>query len=309
MRIVIIGGAHFPAINICLSLAQKYPKYQFFILDSTIDLGTDLKSTLTANPQISLWEGTAENKTLLKNLLSNADILINFLRAEEIENYIGQVSYLFEYAKASHLERIIHISSSKVYGEVEDSPVTEGHPLKPVELKGVLESFGENLAYYYSREYDLPVTVLRAFTVYGPYQPLSETIPFLITNAFTDKPLPLWEEGEWTENLLFVEDFTEAINKVLKVDFDSLRGEVINIGGLGGFTIKKIADIILTKLKKPQNLIEYRERYKQNPTSLIPSVMKAKILLSWTPKVDIEDGIQRMIDWYINNKSWWEEKE
>lgn len=303
MRIVIIGGGHFPAVNILFAILEKNPSDQIFVLDNNLN---NLPLEIKENPRVTLWQGTARDKILIKNLLSNAQVLINMPEAENIEDYIFTVSNIFEFGKDSNLERIINISSSTVYGDIEDSPVTEEHPTKPTDLKGVMDTLGEQLAYYYSGKYSLPIVMLRFFNLYGPYQSINSTIPLLITTALKNKPLHLWEDGEQTENLLFVEDLTEAIQKILKAQFEPLKGEVINIGTLGAVPIKKIASIILSKLNKPQSLIAYEKNNKKDSFLLIPSIMKAKILLSWSPKVEVEEGVEKTINWYINNKNWWD---
>jgi len=289
--------------NILFALLEKNPTDQIFVLDDNLN---NLPFELKRNPRITFWQGTAKDETLLKNLLSNAQVLINLIEADSIENYISEVSNIFEFGKDSNLERIIHISSSRVYGDREDSPVTEEYPTKPTDLKGVMDALGEKLAYYYSSKYSLPIVMLRTFNIYGPHEPLNSTIPLLITNALKNKPLQLWGDGEQTENLLFVEDLIEAIQKILKAKFDSLKGEIINIGNLGATTTKEIANIILSKLNKPQSLIAYEEKNKQDSLFLVPSIMKAKILLSWSPKVEIEEGLEQTISWYINNRNLWD---
>ncbi len=303
MRIVIIGGGHFPAVNILSTLIEKNPVDQIFVLDDNLN---NLPFDLKKNPRVIFWQGTAKDETLLKNLLSNAQVLINLIEADSIKDYISEVSNVFELGKDSNLERIIHISSSRVYGDREDSPVTEEHPTKPEDLKGIMDTLGEKLAYYYSSKYSLPIIMLRTFNIYGPYEPLTSTIPLLITNALKNKPLQLWGEGEQTENLLFVEDLIEAIQKILKANLESLKGEVINIGNRGATTIKEIASIILSKLNKPQSLITYQKNNKQDSFLLVPSIMKAKILLSWSPKVEIEEGLEKTINWYMKNRNWWD---
>lgn len=330
MRIVIIGGRYFPTVNIIFALLEKNPTDQIFVLDDNLN---NFPSELKKNPQVSFWQGTANDRILLKNLLRDAQVLINLIETDSptclpalpdntwqaglrkqagpteagrIEDYISKVSNIFEFGKDSNLERIIHISSSRVYGNREDSPVTEEHPTKPEDLKGAMDSLGEKLAHYYSSKYSLPIVMLRIFNIYGPYEPLNSTIPLLITNALKNKPLQLWGDGEQTENLLFVEDLIEAIQKILKAKFDSLKGEIINIGDLGATTTKKIANVILSKLNKPQSLIAYQNKNKQDSLFLVPSIMKAKILLSWSPKVEIEEGLEKTINWYINNRNWWD---
>jgi nucleoside-diphosphate-sugar epimerase len=312
MRIVLIGGIPFPAINIVYSILEKNSADQIFLLNDKL---TNIPFELKENPRVTFWHGTAKDKTLVKNLLSNAQVLINMPQTENpacleeagiIEDYVSSISNLLDFGKDSNLERIIHISSSRVYGTMADSPVTEEHPSKPTDLKGVMDALGEKLAYYYSNKYSLPIVILRAFNLYGPYQPLEDTVPSLITSTLENRPLQLWENGEQTENLLFVEDFIEALQKTLKAKMDSLKGEVINIGNLGAISVKEIANIILSQLNKPQSLISYEKNNKQDSLDLIPSIMKAKILLSWSPKTEIEKGLEKTINWYIENRNLWD---
>ncbi|MCK4905896.1 NAD-dependent epimerase/dehydratase family protein [bacterium] len=314
MRIVLIGGVPFPAINIIYSLLEKNSSDQVLVLNNNLD---NFPFELKENPRVTLWQGTTQDRILIKNLLSNAQVLINMSEADnpacvtetdKIENYILSLSNIFEFSKESNLQRIIHISSSRVYGDRADSPVTEEHPAKPTDLKGLMDTVGENLMYYHSRKYSFPIVILRTFNIYGPSQSLENTVPSLITSALANQPLQLWEDGEQTENLLFVEDFIEALQKILKEKFDSLKGEIINIGNLGVIPIKEVASIILSKLNKPQSLITYEKNNKQDFFELTASIMKAKILLSWSPKTEIEEGLEKTVDWYIKNRDWWDTK-
>ncbi len=310
MRIVLIGGYPFPAINIIYSFLGRNSSDQVFLLDKDLN---KFPAELKENPRLTLWHGTAKDKTLVKSLLSNAQVLIDIPRTEDtsfiseaelVEGYAASMSNILEFGK--DLERIIYISSSKVYGAIADSPVSEEYACKPTNLKGVTETLGEKLAYYYSSKYSVPAVVLRTFNLYGPYQSLEHTIASLITSALRDEPLRLWQEGEQIENLLFVEDFTEALQKTLKTKIDSLRGEVINIGSLGAIAVKEISNTILSRLNKPQTLISYERNNNQCSTDLVPSIMKAKILLSWSPRIGIEKGLEKTIDWYIKNRDWWD---
>lgn len=300
MKNILIGGNSFPAVNILPSLLEKNTNNQIFVLDDNFD---NLLPEYKNDPRITFWKGTAKDKTLLKNLLSNSDTLINFLNADSIEDYIEKTLNIFESCRDSNLERILHISSSRVYGHTENSPVTEENVTKPADLRGTLDSLGEKISCYYSNQFSLPIVILRIFNIYGPQAPSTDMVPSLITTALEDKPLKLWGNGEQTENLLFVDDLIEAVKKVLKMEPDSLKGEIINIGNLGGVTTKEIADIILSKLSKPQSLISYEQKNKPDSLFLIPSIMKAKVLLAWSPKTDIEKGLEKTIHWYARTHS------
>jgi len=313
MRIALIGGMPFPAVNIVSSILEKNPSIQVLILNNNTD---DFPAEIKDNPQITLWQGTAKDKILIKNLLSNAQTLINMpgidgsYAAEEeiISDWVSSISNILNLARNSNLERIIHISSSNIYGAVADSPVTEEHPIKPTDLKGIVDSLAEEMAHYYSSKYSLPIVMLRLFNLYGPYQSTENTVSSLISSALNNAPMQLWEEGEQAENLLYVEDFMDALHKILKTKFDSLAGESINIGNIGVIPVREIANMILSLLNKPQSLISFEKNHKQGSINLVPSIMKAKILLSWSPKTAIEEGLEKTINWHVENRNWWNVK-
>ncbi len=311
MRIVLIGGMPFQAVNIVSSILEKNSSVQILALNNNTN---DFPAEIKENPQITLWQGTAKDKVLLRNLLSNAQTLINIPDIDElsanseeevISNSISSMSNILNFARNSGLERIIQISSSNVYGAVADSPVTEEHPAKPTDLKGVIDSLTEEMAHYYSGKYSLPIVMLRVFNLYGPYQLMGNTVSSLITSALNNAPMQLWEDGEQTENLLYVEDFMEVLQKILKSNFDSLKGESINIGNIGVIPVREIANIILSLLNKPQSLISFEKNHKQGSVNLVPSIMKAKILLSWSPKTAIEEGLEKTINWHTENRNLW----
>jgi len=304
MRILIIGGAHFPGINITRYLLDNLSEGEIFLLDDNNHRG---KVSALSSPKIGLsfWEGNLENEALIKNLLNNVNTVINLFADKQFEESSFQIKNLFEQAKDSKVQRIIHISSSKVYGDINKSPVSEEYFTKPLDLEGVALACGEKLAHYMSLAHDLPIVTLRIFGVYGPYQSLNDTIPLFITNALKDLTLSLWGKGERLEDFLHIDDVASAILKVLSLDFTSLKGEIINLGSGRGIPLKKIADIILKQLDKRQNLMEFKETEKNSPV-LISSIVKAKVLLNWSPRIGIEEGLGRTIDWYLNNQELWD---
>ena len=308
MRILISGGARFPGINITNYLLNNLSEGEIFVLD---DKMYRERVVALSSPQmgLSFWEGDLENVALMRNLLHNVDAVINFFSDKPFEEYSLGIRNLFEQAKDSKVQRIIHISSYKVYGDISKSPVNEDYCTKPINLEGVALAYGEKFAHYMSASYDLPIVILRVFKVYGPHQPLTEVIPLFITNALEDRPLPLWEKGERLEDFLHIDDVASAITKILSSDFSSLKGEIINLGSGRSIPLKKVAAMILQQLDKKQNLVQFEESEGRNSQVLISSIVKAKVLLNWSPRIGIEEGLKRTIDWYLSNQTLWNKQQ
>jgi dTDP-glucose 4,6-dehydratase len=203
------------------------------------------------------------------------------------------------------VERFIHISTSEVYGTAQTIPMTEEHPLLPQSPYAGAKVGADRLAYSYYVTYNLPIIILRPFNNYGPRQYPEKLIPLFITNAFEGKPLPVYGDGTFTRDWLYVEDTCRAIDKIIHVDIDKLQGEVINIGSGKETSVNTITRCILERLGKKESLIKFVEDRPGHVSKLISSTSKAEVLLNWSPTIDFNQGIEKTIDWYLENQDWW----
>ncbi|MCD5401453.1 GDP-mannose 4,6-dehydratase, partial [candidate division NPL-UPA2 bacterium] len=212
---------------------------------------------------------------------------------------------LLESLRHHSVERFIHISTSEVYGTAEEIPMTENHPLKPRSPYAAAKAGADRLAYSYFVTYDLPIIILRPFNNYGPNQYPEKMISLFITNALEDKPLPIYGDGTFTRDWLFVEDTCRALDKALQGELEGLKGEAINLGTGANADINTTAKLILEKLNKPETLVRFVEDRPGHVQKHLSSTSKAKVLLDWSPTVSFEKGLERTIDWYISEESWW----
>lgn len=149
----------------------------------------------------------------------------------------------------------------------------------------------------------MSVTVSRCSNNYGPYQFPEKLIPLIIARALADKELPVYGTGENVRDWLYVEDHCRAIDLIIH---KGKIGEVYNIGGHNEKTNLDVVKTILRHLDKPESLITFVGDRKGHDLRYAIDPTKIHTELGWLPTTKFEDGIRQTIDWYLDNKPWWE---
>jgi dTDP-glucose 4,6-dehydratase len=152
------------------------------------------------------------------------------------------------------------------------------------------------------------VVILRPFNNYGPFQHLEKAVPRFITSCLLDEPLRVHGDGRAARDWLYVEDTCEALDRVLHVELDRIKGETINLGCGVSHDIVTVAQMIVRKMSKPEGLITYIGDRPGQVFRHTASVEKAARLLDWRPKTAFADGLDKTIAWYRGNRPWWEKQ-
>ncbi len=317
-KILITGGAGFIGSNFIRYLLNKYPQYQLIALDALTYCGNleNFNKDIWDNPNFIFWRGNIRDEQTVENLLRNVDAVVHFAAETHVDRSINKAEsfvntdilgtlVLLEAARKFSLERFIHISTSEVYGQAAQIPMTEEHPINPQSPYAAAKAGADRLVYAYGLTYDLPIIIVRPFNNYGPNQYPEKLIPLFITNALEDKPLPVYGEGRFTRDWIYVEDHCRALDKVLHTDFKKLKGEVINLGSGKETDVLTIARLILDWLKKPSSLIEHISDRPAHVQRHISSTAKAKVLLGWEASTEFRQGLKQTVDWYVKHELWW----
>ncbi|MDD7015780.1 MAG: GDP-mannose 4,6-dehydratase, partial [Firmicutes bacterium] len=156
----------------------------------------------------------------------------------------------------------------------------------------------------YHRTYGLPVTISRCSNNYGPYQFPEKLIPLMIKNALADEKLPVYGTGENVRDWLYVKDHCKAIDMIIH---DGKVGEVYNIGGHNEKSNLEVVRTILKQVGKSEDLITFVGDRKGHDLRYAIDPTKIHDELGWLPETRFDDGIRQTIDWYLDNRSWWEE--
>lgn len=209
---------------------------------------------------------------------------------------------LLEAARAYKLARFVHVSTDEVYGSLK-APLEadEDYPLVTNSPYSASKAGSDLLARSYFKTYQLPVLITRASNNYGPYHFPEKLIPLMIMNAFEDRALPVYGDGQQIRDWLYVDDHVRGILSVFR---SGKEGEIYNIGGNRSLPNLDVVRMILRLTGKPESLIQYvadrpghDQRYALNSSKLTQAT-------GWSPQMHFEEGLAKTVEWYQANPAW-----
>ena len=321
MKIIVTGGAGFIGSNFVFHMLNKHPDYDIICLDKLTYAGN--LSTLASvmdNPHFKFVKLDICDREGVYKLFEeeHPDIVVNFAAESHVDrsienpeiflqtNIIGTAT-LMDACRKNGIKRYHQVSTDEVYGDLPlDRPdlfFTENTPIHTSSPYSSSKAGADLLVLAYHRTYGLPVTISRCSNSYGPYHFPEKLIPLMIINALHDKPLPVYGEGKNVRDWLYVEDHCKAIDLIIH---KGKVGEVYNVGGHNEKTNIEIVKIICKELGKPESLITHVEDRKGHDMRYAIDPTKIHNELGWLPETKFEDGIKKTIQWYLDNKEWWE---
>lgn len=322
MTVIVTGGAGFIGSNFIFYMLKEHPSYRIVCLDKLTYAGNikTLKPVMEQEKFRFVCGDICDRETVYRLFEEEKpDIVVNFAAETHVDRSIDSPSVflqtnimgtavLMDACRKYGIQRYHQVGTDEVYGDLPlDKPdlfFTETTPIHTSSPYSSSKAGADLLVLAYHRTYGLPVTISRCSNNYGPYQFPEKLIPLMLINALNDKPLPVYGEGINVRDWLYVEDHCKAIDLVIHKGKD---GEVYNIGGHNEMRNIDIVRLICKELKKPESLITYVKdraghdmRYAIDPTKIHSE-------LGWLPETKFENGIQKTISWYLENRSWWEE--
>ena len=317
-RILVTGGAGFISSNMIRYLLGD-TEHEVVTMDALTYAGNlaNLDDVID-HDRLRFIKGDIRDVRDVSEALDGVDVIVNAAAESHVSKSIEEggsefvttnvvgTQVLLDAMREHPVERFILISSSEVYGTAESEPMTEGHPLNPRSPYAGTKAGGDRLAYSYWCTYDMPITVIRPFNNYGPYQHPEKLIPRFIIQALTDQPLTVHGDGHASRDWLHVSDTAEAITAACEVPLERIVGETINVATGVDESVEQIADMILAELSKPASLKQHTEDRPGQVDRHIGSTDKAAELLGWRSSIAFEDGLRRTIEWYRENPQWWQ---
>lgn len=277
-----------------------------------------VKSNLDSVMQITGYEfvqGDICDSNLVSQLITDVDAIINFAAESHVDrsisgssafvttNIVG-VQVLLDSIKASGRKiRFLQVSTDEVYGSIKNGSWHEDSLIQPNSPYSATKASGELLARAYSRTHDLDVVITRSSNNYGTNHFPEKLIPLFITNLLEGKKIPIYGSGKNIRDWLHVDDNCQGIYKVL---LNGRSGEVYNIGGGQELTNMEITGLILKAMGADESSIEYVEDRKGHDFRYSVNWSKIKRELGYEPQIRFKDGIRETIQWYRDNKAWWE---
>ena len=200
-------------------------------------------------------------------------------------------------------KRFLQVSTDEVYGSIDTGSWDENFPLLPNSPYSASKAGGELLARSYHRTHAMDVVITRCSNNYGPYHFPEKLIPLFITNLLEGKKVPVYGNGKNVRDWLHVDDHCRGIYQVL---MNGRSGEAYNIGGGRELTNLEITELILQAMGADESSIRYVEDRKGHDLRYSVNWDKINNELGYVPLVQFEDGLRETIDWYRNNRAWWE---
>jgi len=321
MKIIVTGGAGFIGGNFVLYAVNQYPEDEIINLDALTYAGNlETLKSVENKPNYKFVKGDIADRDFIFDLFEKEkpDVVINFAAESHVDrsitdpeifvrtNVVGTTT-LLDACKKYGIKRYHQVSTDEVYGDLPlDRPdllFTEETLLHTSSPYSSAKASADLFVQAYHRTYGLPISISRCSNNYGPYHFPEKLIPLVISRALNNEEIPVYGKGENVRDWLYVTDHCKAIDLVVR---KGREGEVYNIGGHNEKTNLEVVKTILKALGKPESLIKYVTdrpghdlRYAMDPTKITTE-------LGWVPEHDFESGIKDTIDWYLNNKEWWE---
>jgi dTDP-glucose 4,6-dehydratase len=318
MRLLITGGAGFIGSNFVRKVFDQTLTgfSRIVVLDKLTYAGSENNLELVAhNENYSFVEGDICDSTIVSSLVSEVDAVINFAAeshvdrsiqssAEFIHTNVTGVQVLLDAIKASNRNiRFVQVSTDEVYGSINAGSWNEDAPLLPNSPYSASKAGGELLARAYQRTHGLDIVITRCSNNYGSYHFPEKLIPLFITNLLEGKKVPVYGTGQNIRDWLHVDDHCRGIYAAL---INGKSGDVYNIGGGLELTNNEITSQILEAMGADESSIEYVEDRKGHDLRYSVDWTKINRELGYEPQVKFEDGLKETIEWYRNNREWWE---
>ncbi len=315
-NILVTGGAGFIGSNFVRMVLDEHADTKVVNYDSlTYAVNLENLNWYMDNPRHVFVKGDICDAALVKQTVEehNIDAIVHFAAESHvdrslvepgvfIETNVQGTLTLLKVALDKQMERFVQVSTDEVYGSLgTEGYFTETTPLSPNSPYSASKAAADMLVQAYGHSWGLRYNITRCSNNYGQYQFPEKMIPLMINNALNDKELPVYGDGLYVRDWLYVYDHCTAVWKVLT---EAQPGTVYNIGGNNEKTNLEVVGLILERLGKPASLIRHvKDRPGHDRRYAIDS-SKMMSELGWRPSVTFEEGIRRTIDWYLSNGDW-----
>ena len=312
-KLLVTGGAGFIGSNFIHFILNKYPDYHIINLDKLTYCGNpDNLKDIEKDKRYKFVKGDITDPKIVDKVIKDCTAVVHFAAETHVDRSISDASsfirtnisgtyVLLEAARENNINPFIYISTDEVYGSTLKGAFREEDPLKPNSPYSASKAGADLLARSYFVTYKLPVIITRSSNNFGPYQYPEKVIPLFITNLLEGKKVPLYADGMNMRDWLFVRDNCEAIDIVMH---KGRAGEIYNIGAGNEITNLELTKTILALLGKDESSVEFVKDRPGHDKRYALDITKIRSL-GWQPSHDFSESIKLTVEWYKNNKPWW----
>ncbi len=313
MRLFVTGGAGFIGSNHVHWLLANSDD-QITVFDSLTYAGNlDNLRGVVDDPRLAIVQGDITDRVAVTEAMKGSDMVIHFAAESHVDRSIVHpdafvltncdgTNVLCDVARRQDVERFLHVSTDEVYGSVESGSSLESDVLEPRSPYSASKAGSDLIALSYHATYGLPVLVTRSSNNFGPYQYPEKVIPLFTTNLIDGGTVPLYGDGLNVRDWCYVEDNCAAVDEVLR---RGEVGEIYNIGGGNEITNRELTDRLLALCDRDETAIEYVEDRLGHDRRYSVDCSKTRAL-GWAPRHDFSEALALTVEWYIDNRWWWE---
>ncbi|HEX8965736.1 MAG TPA: dTDP-glucose 4,6-dehydratase [Patescibacteria group bacterium] len=320
MKILVTGGAGFIGANFVLYWLKQHPEDVVVNVDKLTYAGNlENLTDVQQNPNYSFLKSDICNREQMEKTMQGVDTVVHFAAESHVDrsimnpeefvvtNVVG-TQVLLDAALKAQVKRFHHVSTDEVFGALplnSNEKFSENTPYNPHSPYSASKAGSDHLVRAYADTYGLPITITNCSNNFGPYQFPEKIIPLAITNVIEGKKIPIYGDGLYVRDWLYVEDHCRAIDLVLQ---KGKIGETYCVGGLTeDINNLEVAKKILKILGKDESFIEFVKDRPGHDRRYAIDWTKIKTELGWQPQYDFDTWLEKTVAWYKDNQWWWKD--
>lgn len=323
MKLFVTGGAGFIGANFVLYWLKNHPDDEIINFDKLTYAGNlENLREVEGNPNYHFVKGDITLPEEVQKAMEGADVVVHFAAeshvdrsimnpADFVETNVGGTQVLLDAALKNRVKRFHHVSTDEVFGALpldSSTKFSENTSYNPHSPYSASKAGSDHLVRAYADTFGLPITITNCSNNFGPYQFPEKLIPLAITNLLEDKKVPVYGDGLYVRDWLYVEDHCRAIEAVLQ---NGEIGETYCVGGLrpghGDINNLEVAKKILGLLNKDESYLEYVKDRPGHDRRYAIDWSKIHQELGWEPKYDFDEWLAKTVEWYKANTGWWQD--
>jgi len=315
MKILVTGGLGFIGSNFIRFMLQAHESCRIVNVDA-LRYGSNENSLadLNKDERYSFLQGDIADPAFINEQIRDVDATVSFAAETHVDrsisrpdsflhsNVLGVFNILEALRNHNPDARFVQISTDEVYGDILDGSFSEESTLRPSSPYSASKAAGDVYVLAYARTYGLHAMITRCTNNYGPYQFPEKLIPKTILRAKANLKIPIYGTGQNVRDWIYVIDHCRAVEQVLT---SGREGEIYNISAGEEKTNLQVAKTILEMLGKGEDLIEFVDDRPGHDARYSLNSSKIREELGWRPQRSFAEGIEKTVDWYLQNEGWW----
>ena len=313
MRLFVTGGAGF--------IGSNYVQHVLATSDDAVTVYDALTyagnlANLRAvedDPRYRFVKGDITDRAAVEEAMAGHDVVVHFAAESHVDRSIVSpdefvhtncdgTNVIMDVARRLEVSRVLHISTDEVYGSIEEGSFAEDDPLTPRSPYSASKAGSDLIALSYFTTYGLPVVISRSSNNFGPYQYPEKVIPLFVTNLLDGRKVPLYGDGMNVRDWCYVEDNCAGVDLVQR---KGTVGEIYNIGAGNEIPNRLLTEKILGLLGTDESMISYVEDRLGHDRRYSIATEKVESL-GWRPQRDLDEALAATVEWYRENRAWWE---